>query len=289
MTGLSGTGRYVRMYGTARGTVYGYSLWEFEVFGTVPAPTGLTATAANTQVALSWTAPPGATSYNVKSATVSGGPYTTVASVTATSYTNTSLLNGTTYYYVVSALNSFSESPNSTEASATPTNGPPVLAAIPNQTILAGRTLLVTNSASDPDSPPQILTFSLASAPTNAAINSTNGLFSWRPTMAQAPSTQTVAVVVTDNGVPMMSATQSFTTTVIQPAMPFLNTVAISNGQLGFWINGDTGPDYTIMASTNLIFWNPVFTTNSPPLPCFWVDTNSASYPFRFYRVVLGP
>jgi len=29
---VSGTGRYVRMYGTARGTVYGYSLWEFEVF-----------------------------------------------------------------------------------------------------------------------------------------------------------------------------------------------------------------------------------------------------------------
>src|SRR5208282_504683 len=137
LTGLSGTGRYVRMFGTVRGTVYGYSLWEFEVFGTVPAPTGLTATAASTQVALSWTAPPGATSYNVQSATVSGGPYTTVANVTVTSYTNTSLLNGTTYYYVVSALNSFSESPTSTEASATPTNDPPVLAAIPNQTILA--------------------------------------------------------------------------------------------------------------------------------------------------------
>ena len=33
-------GRYVRMYGTVRGTVYGYSLWEFEVFGT-PDPIGL--------------------------------------------------------------------------------------------------------------------------------------------------------------------------------------------------------------------------------------------------------
>ncbi|MDG4788137.1 discoidin domain-containing protein [Micromonospora sp. WMMD1102] len=30
---VSGTGRYVRMYGTARGTGYGYSLWEFEVIG----------------------------------------------------------------------------------------------------------------------------------------------------------------------------------------------------------------------------------------------------------------
>ncbi|MFF9853022.1 glycosyl hydrolase family 8 [Streptomyces litmocidini] len=34
---VSGSGRYVRMYGTGRGTPYGYSLWEFQVYG---APTG---------------------------------------------------------------------------------------------------------------------------------------------------------------------------------------------------------------------------------------------------------
>jgi len=33
LTGLSGSGRYVRMYGTERGTQWGYSLWEFEVYG----------------------------------------------------------------------------------------------------------------------------------------------------------------------------------------------------------------------------------------------------------------
>src|SRR5581483_4086170 len=32
---VTGTGRYVRMYGTARGTQYGYSLWEFQVFGSI--------------------------------------------------------------------------------------------------------------------------------------------------------------------------------------------------------------------------------------------------------------
>jgi hypothetical protein len=42
---VSGTGRYIRMYGTARGTAYGYSLWEFQVYaGTSaspsPSPTG---------------------------------------------------------------------------------------------------------------------------------------------------------------------------------------------------------------------------------------------------------
>jgi fibronectin type 3 domain-containing protein len=51
---------------------------------------------------------------------VSGGPYTTVASPTSTTFTDTALTNGTTYYYVVTAVNSGGESGNSTETSATP-------------------------------------------------------------------------------------------------------------------------------------------------------------------------
>lgn len=85
------------------------------------APTNLVAVAGNTQVSLSWTASSGATSYNVKRATTSGGPYTTIASnITTTSYTNTGLTNGTTYYYVVTAVNSVGESANSNQQSATP-------------------------------------------------------------------------------------------------------------------------------------------------------------------------
>ncbi len=38
LTGLSGSGRYVRMYGTVRGTGYGYSLWAFDIYGTGGAP-----------------------------------------------------------------------------------------------------------------------------------------------------------------------------------------------------------------------------------------------------------
>jgi hypothetical protein len=34
---VTGTGRYVRMYGTTRATPYGYSLWEFQVYGAAPA------------------------------------------------------------------------------------------------------------------------------------------------------------------------------------------------------------------------------------------------------------
>jgi hypothetical protein len=91
-----------------------------------PAPTGLTATAGNGQVILSWNAASGATSYIVKRSTTSGGPYTAIANnLTATSFTNTGLSNGTTYFYVASAVNAGGESANTAQVSATPQGPPP--------------------------------------------------------------------------------------------------------------------------------------------------------------------
>jgi len=86
-----------------------------------PPPTGPTATPDNARVTLAWSASSTATGYRVKRASVSGGPYTTITTVAAFSYANTGLTNGTTYYYVVSAINSSGESANSPEVSATPT------------------------------------------------------------------------------------------------------------------------------------------------------------------------
>jgi fibronectin type 3 domain-containing protein len=89
------------------------------------APGSLTATAMDSQVALSWAASGGAISYNVKRATVSGGPYATVTNVTTANYTDIGLANSMTYYYVVSALNTAGESANSAPASATTPALPP--------------------------------------------------------------------------------------------------------------------------------------------------------------------
>ena len=87
-----------------------------------PTPTGLQATPGNTQVALTWNATTGATSYHVKRSTTSGGPFnSTLASPTGTNYTDAAVINGTAYYYVVSAVNATGESANSAQVSATPT------------------------------------------------------------------------------------------------------------------------------------------------------------------------
>jgi cellulose 1,4-beta-cellobiosidase len=92
----------------------------------LPAPAGLTASSlSSSQITLSWQPSVGATSYHVKRALVSGGPYVGIACTTATSFTDTAVANGTTYYYVVSAAynanpDAGGESADSVEASATP-------------------------------------------------------------------------------------------------------------------------------------------------------------------------
>ncbi len=84
-------------------------------------PAGLVATASNAVVSLSWNGSAGADSYLVKRSTTSGSGYTNLATgVTATSYVDSGVVGGTTYYYVVAATNIYGVSLNSTEASATP-------------------------------------------------------------------------------------------------------------------------------------------------------------------------
>jgi hypothetical protein len=73
---------------------------------------------------LSWTGSSGATSYNVLRSTTAGGPYSSIAmGVATTSYTDTAVSNGTTYYYVVQAVSSGGTSANSNQVGATPAGG----------------------------------------------------------------------------------------------------------------------------------------------------------------------
>jgi fibronectin type 3 domain-containing protein len=95
------------------------------------APTGVTATPALGQVTLSWSAVPSATSYTIYWATSAGvtksspSPHTTAS----TTYVDSGLTNGTTYYYAITASNPNGESPLSAEVSATPNLPQPYVAA----------------------------------------------------------------------------------------------------------------------------------------------------------------
>jgi fibronectin type 3 domain-containing protein len=107
--------------------VYNHGLSQPEIFtvmhnGDTPptVPTGVAAVPGNAQASLYWTAVSGASSYNVRRSTTSGGPYTTVGTAFAAAYNDTGLTNGVTYYYVVSAVNGATETVNSTQVSALP-------------------------------------------------------------------------------------------------------------------------------------------------------------------------
>lgn len=84
------------------------------------APANLAATAGDGSVSLAWSASNGATSYLVRRSTTSGGPYAQVASVSGAAMVDSGVANGTTYFYVVSAVNAGGESPPSNQASASP-------------------------------------------------------------------------------------------------------------------------------------------------------------------------
>ncbi len=161
--------------------------------------------------------------------------------------------------------------------------------AVSDVTLNAGVTLNITNSATDPNQPPLPLTFSIVSAPTNATINPVTGLFSWRPTIAQAGTTNLITLMVTNNGASGLAATQSFVVTVNPVSAPSMSNILLANGSFGFQIDGTVGPDYIIQAATNLVDWQTIFTTNPAALPFDWTNDFNPAEPVHFYRVQLGP
>ncbi|MDB6030291.1 MAG: hypothetical protein JWM16_629, partial [Verrucomicrobiales bacterium] len=94
-------------------------------------------------------------------------------------------------------------------------NTAPVLAAIPPQIALIRGTLRVTNVVIDPDLPTNRMTFTLgAGAPNGMRLNTNSGVLSWSPARWQAPSSNFITIIVTDDGVPALSATNGFSVVV---------------------------------------------------------------------------
>ncbi len=168
-------------------------------------------------------------------------------------------------------------------------NTAPTLAAITNYTGMAGVTLVFTNRASDVDLPAQTLTFSLLSPSAGATVTTNSGVFNWRPAMVQGGSSNTFRVVVTDSGVPALSATQAFGVRVTLPTNPVLQSAGWTNGLFSLRVSGNEGPDYRLQTSTNLLNWADATNLVSPTLPFLWIDPGAINDKQRFYRAQLGP
>jgi hypothetical protein len=165
-----------------------------------------------------------------------------------------------------------SHSPNTTVTGRSATlavgNIAPTLGVIPNQTVNVGATVNVNDAATDPDVPAQTLTYSLLSGPSDASLNFATGAFAWRPTVGTANTTNLIQVVATDNGMPDLSATNSFNVIVNPLTQPNILAPEFSAGQFSLSVAGQAGPDYALQVSTNLAggVWVTLLRTNSPPV-----------------------
>ena len=85
-------------------------------------------------------------------------------------------------------------------------NQAPTLATVTSRRVSEGNVLSFPISAADADQPQQRLSFSVVSGPDGLTVTS-SGQVTWRPSESQGPSTNQVQIRVTDDGSPVMSAT----------------------------------------------------------------------------------
>ncbi|HWH70164.1 MAG TPA: cadherin repeat domain-containing protein, partial [Candidatus Sulfotelmatobacter sp.] len=135
---------------------------------------------------------------------------------------------------------------------------------------------------------PRPLTYSLGpGAPAGATLHPSTGLFAWTPTEAQGPSTNTLSILVTDDSVPPLSATNTFTVVVLPK--PTLQAVSRPDG--GFTLTWDAlpGATYRVQYKTDLADadWMDLGTAVIASASTASLnDTPSSSQ--RFYRILVN-
>lgn len=129
--------------------------------------------------------------------------------------------------------------------------------------------------------PPYTWTLAGGALPDGLTLGAT-GSVSGRATTA---GTFSFVVQVTDGAGASVSALFTIQIYANAPVLAFWDW---SLGAVQWVISGDTGADYTIEASTDLVTWAPVFTNRAAATPFLWQDSGGTNS-VRFYRVLLGP
>lgn len=177
-------------------------------------------------------------------------------------------------------------SPRTANQLGTGDNTPPTLAPVADRTIRLGQTVSFTASASDVDDPAQTLTFDLAGAsPLGSSINSATGLFTWTPSEPQAPSTNSITVRVTDNGLPAQSASRTFTVVVLLPPSA---TIARDGNGIGLTFDTTAGRTYQVQFKDQLndAQWQPLNPAVVAAGPTLGTTDTITGQPQRFYRII---
>ena len=68
-----------------------------------------------------------------------------------------------------------------------------------------------------------------------------------------------------------------------------MSSITAKVGEIDLLVDGPSGPDYTLLTSTNLLDWQSLGTVTSPVPPVTFGETNYPNGAARFYRIQLGP
>ncbi|HET6385284.1 MAG TPA: fibronectin type III domain-containing protein [Armatimonadota bacterium] len=246
--------------GLTPGTTYYYVVFASNLDGDGPnspeasatpplppaAPLNLVGAAGNGLVMLTWNASAGATSYNVKRGQAPGQETTTIApSITATSFTDSSVTRGTTYYYVVTANGVGGESANSNEVSVTPPNPPAPAASV---TATANSSTLITVAWTDTTGDATSFKLERMTAGGSFTVIATLGadVRSYQDSGLKASTTYTYKVIASNPGGDAAEPNPTASaTTLTAPAAPMnLTATAVSGTQVNL-IWTDTAGDAT--------------------------------------------
>jgi fibronectin type 3 domain-containing protein len=245
-------------------------------------PAAPTATATMTSVTLNWTAPAGATTYQIKRSTTSGTGYVPLQNVSVTTFTDTTVVTGTTYYYVIAASNGFCSSADSPQVSVTPTCIPPsapTVTATPsnNQVSLSwtapqGATsyAVYRGTTSGGESATAIATPTTTNYVDNSAVNGTTYYYVVKASNGSCASVSSVEVSATPVCTP--------------PGVPGTLTATAGDGQVSLsWGASTPAPtSYTVQRKTGA---GGTYATIATPAVTSYTDvglTNGTTY---YYKV----
>lgn len=167
-------------------------------------------------------------------------------------------------------------------------NAAPLMPPISDKTVTLGQTLAFIVVATDADLPAQTLAFSLEQgASLGATVDPASGQFAWTPT--SAPETSTFEIRAADNGIPSLSALQTFKVTVLPP--PGLQTAFLGGNLWTLTWPALAGQDYQIeyKDDLNVAQWTPLGVPLTGAGGSLAITNDLGTVPQRFFRLKLAP